>query len=125
MVESKSANPLNDFNGHSEKSVEYSLKGINTTIQNEHGIGVCYREAHSSPTAQHHDADDCNSHSDQHHRQRPPHSSNRPVRRPVSPSALQPVLGARSASQFDGLMQGLISAARHGPARCHRGPQFH
>jgi hypothetical protein len=29
MVESKSANPLNDFNGHSEKSVEYSLKGIN------------------------------------------------------------------------------------------------
>ena len=29
MVESKSANRLNDFNGHSEKSVEYSLKGIN------------------------------------------------------------------------------------------------
>jgi hypothetical protein len=29
MVESKSANPLNDFNGHSEKSVENSLKGIN------------------------------------------------------------------------------------------------
>jgi hypothetical protein len=29
MVESKSANPLNDFNGHSEKSAEYSLKGIN------------------------------------------------------------------------------------------------
>jgi hypothetical protein len=29
MVESKSANPLNDFNGHSENSVEYSLKGIN------------------------------------------------------------------------------------------------
>jgi hypothetical protein len=29
MVESKSANTLNDFNGHSEKRVEYSLKGIN------------------------------------------------------------------------------------------------
>jgi hypothetical protein len=25
MVESKTANPLNDFNGHSEKNVEYSL----------------------------------------------------------------------------------------------------
>jgi hypothetical protein len=29
MVESKSAYPLNPFNGHSEKRVEFSLKGIN------------------------------------------------------------------------------------------------
>ena len=27
---------------------------------------VCYREAHSSPTAQHHDADYCKGHSEQH-----------------------------------------------------------
>jgi hypothetical protein len=35
--------------------------------------------AKSTPTAQHHDADDCNSHSDQHHRQRQSDSSNRVV----------------------------------------------
>jgi hypothetical protein len=29
MVESKSAYPPNDFNGHSEKIVGFSLKGIN------------------------------------------------------------------------------------------------
>jgi hypothetical protein len=29
MVESKTANPFNDFNGHSEKNVEFGLKGIN------------------------------------------------------------------------------------------------
>ena len=32
----------------------------------------CYRETHSSPTARHHDADDCDSHGGQHHRQRLP-----------------------------------------------------
>jgi hypothetical protein len=40
---------------------------------------VCYREAHSSPTARHHDADDRNGHSDQHHRQRQSYSSYRVV----------------------------------------------
>ena len=29
MVESKSGNPLNNFNEHSEKSVEFSLEGLN------------------------------------------------------------------------------------------------
>ena len=29
MVESKSGNPLNDFSGYSEKSVEFSLRSIN------------------------------------------------------------------------------------------------
>jgi hypothetical protein len=37
------------------------------------------REVTGGRQCDHHDADDCNSHSDQHHRQRPPHSSNRVI----------------------------------------------
>jgi hypothetical protein len=76
---------------------------------------VCYREAHSSPTAQHHDADDCDSHSDQHRRQRvpqgPPSSQGHPQARHTG---LRPRRLKQPASQPPGetLIAGLVSSPR-------------
>ena len=71
MVESKSANPLNVFNGHSEKSVEFSLKGLNRLFDDSERVAL-------APVTHRHDADDCDSHGEQHHRQQPSNTGDCP-----------------------------------------------
>src|SRR5258705_13278647 len=68
---SKSANPLNVFNVHSEKSVEFSLKGLNRLFDDSERAAL-------APVTHRHDADDCDSHGEQHHRQQPSNTGDCP-----------------------------------------------